>query len=216
MLHNANQMRHWNAHNRSRWRIKCAHLRMALYSSKTHFVPHNKALRQITRSCKTQWYRTFTKFRQAWIIPDRDKSRHSGSEHPRRRTINRFCGTVISSHFVCKTVFMRQQNILGANTSREPVPKMAAIVPPVQSSPKSNGNTTDSSELVDATKTNKVVRDSTEALFSGFIATTFYLLHSSIVDEALRKHLISAQAVSFTMYKTKLQELLLFTLIRYQ
>ena len=106
---------------------------------------------------------------------------------------------------------MRQQNILGADTSREPVPKMAAIVPPVQSSPKSNGNTTDSSEVVDATKTNKVVRYSREALFSGFIATTFIHLHSSIVVEALREHCFnSTQAVSFPLSKTKLQELLRF------
>ena len=55
---------------------------------------------------------------------------------------------------------MRQQNTVGADTCREPVPKMAAIVPQVQSSPKSNGNTTDSSEVLDTTKTSKVVRNS--------------------------------------------------------
>ena len=39
------------AHNGSRGRNTCAHLRMALYSSKT-LAPHNKAVRRITRSAR--------------------------------------------------------------------------------------------------------------------------------------------------------------------
>ena len=53
---------------------------------------------------------------------------------------------------------MRQQNSLGADISRDSVPKMAAIVPQVQASPKSNGNPVDSSEIPDTAKSNKVVR----------------------------------------------------------
>ncbi|XP_065054375.1 zinc finger protein 892-like [Rhopilema esculentum] len=52
---------------------------------------------------------------------------------------------------------MRQQNSLGADISRDSVPKMAAIVPQVQASPKSNGNPVDSSEIPDTAKSNKVV-----------------------------------------------------------
>ena len=53
---------------------------------------------------------------------------------------------------------MRQQSTLGGNTSsREPVPKMAAIVPQVQSSPNSNGSTVDPSDIPDSAKTSKVV-----------------------------------------------------------
>ena len=54
---------------------------------------------------------------------------------------------------------MRQQSSLGADTSREPVPKMAAIVPQVQASPKTNGNHSDPGEVPDITKTSKVVRN---------------------------------------------------------
>lgn len=56
---------------------------------------------------------------------------------------------------------MRQQGSLGADTSREPVPKMAAIVPQVQvqASPKTNGNHSDPGEVPDITKTSKVVRN---------------------------------------------------------
>ena len=46
MLNNARQTRHWNAHNRSRRRNTCAHMRTALYSSKNIFSPHNKEGRQ--------------------------------------------------------------------------------------------------------------------------------------------------------------------------
>lgn len=87
------------------------------------------------------------------------QSRHSGSESVRQPTVYRFRGTLLSSFSLWTAVFMRQQSSLGADTSREPVPKMAAIVPQVQSSPKSNGNTTDSNEVPDTVKSNKVVRD---------------------------------------------------------
>ena len=66
---------------------------------------------------------------------------------------------------------MRQQNITGADTSREPVPKMAAIVPQVQSSPKSNGNTKDSNDVPDTTKTSKVVRNFKQFFVPGFLSS---------------------------------------------